>query len=221
MRANFLIGYGIILLFTAACGLAQQPLTISDKENLPAASLWEPYRHTLEASGGIQPHHWRLLSGSLPHGLELHDDGEIAGKTDESGKFEITLLVRDSNNPPNEIKKKFVLSVETPFTAEWDHTAQVNGQRIEGSVKVSNRTGRDFDLTFIVLAVNEIGRATAIVYQHFPLEKDTRDFNIPFGETVSRGVYLVNVDVVGEEPVSNRIFRARLVSGKQPVTQGP
>jgi len=50
-------------------------------------------------------HHWRLLSGSLPHGLELHDDGEIAGKTDESGKFEITLLVRDSNNPPNEIRR--------------------------------------------------------------------------------------------------------------------
>ncbi len=221
MRANFLIGYGIILLFAAVCALAQQPLTISDKENLPAASLWEPYRHTLEASGGIQPHHWSLLSGSLPHALELHDDGEIAGKTDESGKFEITLLVRDSNNPPNEIKKKFVLSVETPFTAEWDHIAQVNGQRIEGSVKVSNRTGRDFDLTFIVLAVNEIGRATAIGYQHFPLKKDTRDFNIPFGETVSRGVYVVNVDVVGEEPVSNRIFRARLVSGKQPVTEGP
>jgi len=226
MRANFLVWYGIILLFAAVCALAQQQLTISDKENLPAASLWEPYRHTLEASGGIQPHHWTLLSGSLPHGLELRDDGEITGKTDESGKFEITLLVRDSNNPPNEIKKKFLLSVETPFTAEWDHTARVNGprvngQRIEGSVKVSNRTGRDFDLTFIVLAVNEIGRATAIGYQHFPLEKDTRDFNIPFGETVSRGVYAVNVDVVGEEPVSNRIFRARLVSGKQRVTQGP
>jgi len=131
------------------------------------------------------------------------------------------LLVRDSNNPPEQVNKKFVLSVETPFTAEWDHKTRVNGQRIDGSVNVSNRTGRDFDLTFVVLAVNEIGRATAIGYQHFPLKKDSRDFNIPFGDSVSRGMYSVNVDLVAEEPVSGRIFRARLVTEKQQITQGP
>jgi hypothetical protein len=86
---------------------------------------------------------------------------------------------------------------------------------------VSNQTDRDFDLTVIVLAVNDIGRATAIGYQHFNLKKETRDLDIPFGETLSRGNYAVNVDVVGEEPISNRIFRARLVTGKETVTQGP
>jgi hypothetical protein len=34
-------------------------------------------------------------------------------------------------------------------------------------------------------------------------------------------MYAVNVDVVAEEPVSGRIFRARLVTEKQQVTQGP
>jgi len=97
----------------------------------------------------------------------------------------------------------------------------VNGQRIDGSIKVSNRSGRDFDLTFIVLAVNDIGRATAIGYQHFPLKKNTRNMEIPFGENLSPGNYAVNVDVVGEEPQSNRIFRARLVTGKESITQGP
>ena len=99
--------------------------------------------------------------------------------------------------------------------------AVVDGQRIDGSVKVSNRTGRDFDLTFVVLAVNEIGRATAIGYQHFPLKSNTRDMRLPFGDRLSRGNYTVNVDLVAEEPISNRIFRARLVAGKQIVTQGP
>ena len=66
-----------------------------------------------------------------------------------------------------------------------------------------------------------IGRATAIGYQHFSLKKDTRDFDNPFGDSVSRGSYVVNVDVVAEEPVSNRIFRARLVTAEQQVTQGP
>jgi hypothetical protein len=103
----------------------------------------------------------------------------------------------------------------------WNRKAQVNGQRIDGSVKVSNRTGRDFDLTFVVLAVNDIGRATAIGYQHFPLKKNTRDLTLPFGDTLSPGNYTVNVDVVGEEPISNRIFRARLVTEKESITQGP
>jgi hypothetical protein len=114
-----------------------------------------------------------------------------------------------------------MLSVEIPLTAEWGRRPTVNGQRIDGSIKVSNNTGRDFDLTFIVLAVNEIGRATAIGYQHFPLKRDTRDMEIPFGDTLSRGNYAVNVDVVGEEPVSNRIFRVRSVAENQQITQGP
>lgn len=114
-----------------------------------------------------------------------------------------------------------VLKTESPLTADWSRKAHVSGQRIDGSIKVSNHSGRDFDLTFIVLAVNDIGRATAIGYQHFSLNKNTVDMEIPFGETLSAGNYAVNVDVVGEEPLSKQIFRARLVTGKESVTQGP
>lgn len=114
-----------------------------------------------------------------------------------------------------------MLSIETPLRADWGKRAQVSGNRIDGSVKVSNRTGRSFDLTIIILAVNDIGRATAIGYQHLDLKKDTRDLEIPFGDTLSPGNYAVNVDVVAEEPISNRIFRARLVTDKEAVTQGP
>jgi hypothetical protein len=129
--------------------------------------------------------------------------------------------ITDSDNPAKRQQKKFVLRMETPLSADWGRKAQVNSQRIDGSVKVSNRSGRDFDLTVIVLAVNEIGRATAIGYQHFTLKPNTRNFDIPFGETLSRGDYTVNIDVVGEEPVSNLIFRARLVSGEKTVADGP
>src|SRR5262249_4680590 len=167
------------------------------------------------------PYHSSVLSGSLPSGLQLHEDGEINGSTDEAGTSEFTLLVRDSNNPRTELKKKFFLSVETPLTVVWDRTVRVNGQRIDGSIKVSNKTGRSFDLTVVVLAVNDIGRATAIGYQHFPLQEETRNLGIPFGDVVSRGEYVVNVDVVGEEPISNRIFSARLATDKQSVMEGP
>lgn len=208
-------------LFVSFRVVAQQPLAISEKENLPPASLWESYSRSLQVAGGIRPYHWTLVSGPLPHGLELRDDGEIHGTPDESGVIEFTATVRDDSLPPEQQTRKFTLRIEKPLTAEWDRTARVNGQRIDGSVKVSNRTGRDFDLTVVVLAVNEIGRATAIGYQRLPLKKHTKDFQIPFGDNLSRGAYDVNVDVVGEEPISNRIFRARLVAGKQQITQGP
>lgn len=211
----------IALVSAALAVFAQQPLTVAEKEDLPSASLWEPYSHPLDANGGVRPYRWTLASGPLPHGMELRADGEVHGTPDDAALAEFTAAVRDNNSPPQQQVKKFILRVEKPLAVEWDRTARVKGQRIDGSVKVSNRTGRDFDLTVVVLAVNEIGRATAIGYQHFPLKKQTRDLQIPFGDNLSRGDYSVNVDVVGEEPISNRIFRARLATGKQQVTQGP
>jgi hypothetical protein len=213
-----------LLLFAPGSWAQQSPssqsLLIPVKE-LPKVSLWEPYSFRLQASGGIEPYHWHLIGGSLRRGINLEASGELTGTTEETGQFEFTVLVTDSNRPQQQLQKTFMLSVEIPLTAEWSRRPTVNGQRIDGSIKVSNNTGRDFDLTFIVLAVNEIGRATAIGYQHFPLKRDTRDMEIPFGDTLSRGYYAVNVDVVGEEPVSNRIFRVRSVAENQQITQGP
>jgi Putative Ig domain len=214
-------GLGFLLVALGAYGQSvsgAESLSIP-VENLPKPSLWAPYFFRLPASGGIGLYHWHLISGSLPTGLKLNEAGEFAGTPQETGQSEFNLLLTDSDSPPKQQKKKFTLSIETPLAVAWSRKANVSGQRIEGSIKVSNHTGRDFDLTVIVLAVNEIGRATAIGYQHFSLKKNTRDQEIPFGDTLSRGDYQVNVDVVAEEPVSNRIFRARLVTGKERVTE--
>lgn len=213
------------LIFAAIPALSQQTiaknsLSISTKE-LPNASLWEPYAENLQASGGIEPYHWRIASASVPHGFRLNANGTLTGVLDGPGQFKFTVLVTDNDKPPKQLRQELVLTTETPLTVDWQRKAQVNGQRIDGSIKVSNHTGRDFDLTFVVLAVNDIGRATAIGYQHFPLKKNTVDMEIPFGDSLSSGNYAVNVDVVGEEPVSKNIFRSRLVTGKESITQGP
>jgi hypothetical protein len=209
---------GILLVATAAISQTD-PLSIRAKE-IPEASLWGPYNFRLQAAGGIPHYHWRIASGSLPPDLQMNDAGEITGAPQESGQYEFEALLTDSNRPPQVLRKKFTLAIETPLAATWSARAKVSGNRIDGAIKVSNHTARDFDLTMVVLAVNDLGRATAIGYQHFPLKANTRDLEIPFGDTLSRGNYAVNVDVVGEEPVSNRIFRARLVT-KQSVSQGP
>lgn len=186
----------------------------------PRVSLWEPFHYQLRSGGGTEPYHWRR-NDSLPKGILLNDNGDLTGVLEESGPFEFSVLVRDNSRPPVERKQQVLLTAETPLTVDWQHKAAVNGQRIDGSVKVSNHTGRDLDLTFIVLAVNDIGRATSIGYQRFPLKKLTQDQELPFGETLSSGNYVVNVDVVGEEHISKRIFRARLAAGKESVTGSP
>ncbi len=87
---------------------------------------------------------------------------------------------------------------------------------------VSNQTGQDFDLTVIMMAVNDIGRATAIGYQHFTLKKDTTSLEIPFGENLPRGSYELNVDAVAEVAATNSIYRARLVPNEKfQVQEGP
>ena len=190
-------------------------------KTLPKISLWQLYTTPLQASGGTAPNHWRVVKGSLPRTLHLSDEGVISGDLNRPGEVQFTLLVRDNSSPPKQAEQKLELRTETPLTADWSHKAQVSGQRIDGAIKVSNHTGRDFDLTFVGLAVNDIGRATAIGYQHFTLKKNTIDMEIPFGESLSPGNYSVNVDVVGEEPISKQIFRSRLVTGKAAITQGP
>lgn len=212
------------LLLISAIVMPGQTSRISPRSAILArelrpASLWTPYDLSLEEKRGST--RWRLIAGFLPEGMTLQELGSLTGTPQQFGKFEFAVSVRDLGNPDIPKKEQFALEVKIPLLANWDRRAQVNGQRIEGSVKVSNQTGRDFDLTFIVLAVNDIGRATAIGYQHFPLKKGTGNLPLPFGDTLSPGDYVVNVDVVGEEPISNKIFRARLVAEKQSIAQSP
>lgn len=108
------------------------------------------------------------------------------------------------------MQKGFVLRVVSALTLNWKKEAHVNGNRIDGSVDVSNTTPDDIDLTFIVLAVPSNGRAVAIGYQHFPLPRGTVDMELPFGETLPRGGYVVHVDVIGEVAAKNVIHRQRL-----------
>jgi hypothetical protein len=112
--------------------------------------------------------------------------------------------------------------VRSALALKWKNAAHVNGNRIEGSVDVSNTTPDDVDLTFIVLAVPDNGRATAIGYQHFVLRRGTVEKELPFGETLPRGGYVVHVDAIGEVAPKNVIYRDRMQTPAQlQVVVGP
>lgn len=186
------------------------PQLVVDTLSLPGTYPRATYLVHMQARGGTLPYHWRVEKGDLPPGLRLDDDGTLQGSPEKVGEYRLTISVTDNSRPPLAVQREYALTVVAAMLMQWKTPAHVVGNRIEGSVVVSNTTPDDFDFTFIVLAVNENGRATAIGYQRFPLKKGTTDFEIPFGETVARGSYVVHADGVGEVAEKNQIHRARL-----------
>jgi len=60
------------------------------------------------------------------------------------------------------------------------------------------------------IAVPANGRAVAIGYQHVRLRRGTFDMELPFGDILPRGGYVVHVDAIGEVPPRNVIYRERM-----------
>ena len=196
-------------------------LVIENDSELPDTYPHGPYELRFRAHGGISVLHWRLQKGSLPPGIKLEDDGLLHGQAERAGEFQFTVSVSDGR-PERAVQKAFVLRVRSALTLNWKAPARVNGNRIEGSVEVSNTTPNDMDLTFIVLAVAENGRATAIGYQHFVLRRGTIAKELPFGETLPHGGYVVHADAVGEVALKKLIYRERMQTPSAlQVTVGP
>ena len=216
----------IVLAGWSLCAQAQQPADPThlglDAATLPNGAPHHEYKFLFRAHGGIPPYKYSISEGSLPTGVTLSGDGLLSGTPPAIGQFRFTVSVTDTSNPPQNTSRSFLLKVVTPMLMQWKRYAHVTGNRIDGSVIVSNSTENDFDLTFVVLAVAENGRATAIGYQRFPLKSGVDSFEIPFGETLPRGNYDVHVDAVAEVPETERIYRVRLqTKEKLAVVAGP
>lgn len=206
-----------LTLILSAVSVAQQaaatgePLII-ESVSLPKALLRQEYRFEMRAKGGISPLDWEVTSGSLPDGIELSPDGVLSGIPAETGEFVFTVTITDSGKPAHEKTQQLTLLVVAPLLLQWSRSPAINGQKIEFAIKLSNETGEDFDLTLIAVAVNEIGRATAVGYQRFTLRAETDDIELPFSENLSPGTYELDVDAVAEIPARNTIYRSRLVT---------
>jgi hypothetical protein len=91
----------------------------------------------------------------------------------------------------------------------WKDYPRVETTAINGGVEVSNPSDDTYDLTVIIVAVDEHNKAWALGYQHFSLPGGTRQ-QIPFGSTVPDGNYVVHADAVGEIAAKDVIRRARI-----------
>ena len=207
---------------TTASGQRENELVIETDSELPDTYPQADYEFRFRARGGVPALHWRLEKGALPPGITLETDGLLHGKAERVGDFEFLVSVRDGSQPQQAVQKGFLLRVRSALSLKWKTPAHVTGSRIEGSVEVSNTTPDDIDLTFIVMAVQGNGRATAIGYQRVVLRRGTVEQELPFGETLPRGDYVVHVDAVGEVAAKNLIYRDRMqTAGALQVSIGP
>jgi hypothetical protein len=196
-------------------------LIIENDSELPDTYPHGSYEMRFRAHGGISVLHWRLEKGALPPGIKLEDDGSLHGSAERTGEFQFTVSVTDGR-AQQAVQKGFLLRVRSALSLIWKSPAHVSGNRIDGSVEVSNTTPDDMDLTFYVLAVAGNGRATAIGYQRFLLRRGTTAMELPFGETLPHGGYVIHVDAVGEVATRNLIYREHMQTpGALQVTVGP
>jgi putative Ig domain-containing protein len=225
-----LLPIAAMLLIVATCSRmlegqplpAPQPLAILD-QSLPPLHAGIDARLPLHAGGGVPPYHWSVTAGDLPPGIVLDPAGFLFGRPSKPGDFAFTLTVTDSAQPAYSISKEFRTQVTAALLLEWLRPPQVQGTEINGSVQVSNGTkDDDFDLTVIIVAVNEIGRATALGYQHMTLKAGVTNFQLPFGSNLPAGAYVVHADAVAEIPARNTILRQRLQTpAALQIVQGP
>jgi hypothetical protein len=215
--------FGIALCSLFASLLAAQPLPLSIvDEPLPPIEVGVEFHIFLQATGGAPPYLWRVESGDLPEGMSLSPQGLLSGSSAKAGAFSVTLQVQDSNRPPHSINKVIKGTVVSSLLLEWQQPPKVNDNRIDGSLQVSNSSTESFDLTVIIVAIAQDGRATAIGYQHFPLKPGSKNIQIPFGNTLPYGSYVVHADAIAEIPKRNSILRRRLQTPTAlAVLQGP
>lgn len=222
MLASFVCVGGLCRMASAQQSQGESDLIIENEPELPETYLHAAYQFYFRARGGVPMLHWRVEKGEVPPGLKLEDDGFLHGSPDRTGEFHFTISVGDGGQPRQRVQKAFVLRVRSAMVLNWKNAAHVNGNRIEGSAEISNTASDDIDLTFIVLAVPANGRAVAIGYQHFLLRRGTLAQELPFGEMLPRGGYVVHVDAVGEVPARKVIYRERMQTPSMlQVTVGP
>ena len=198
----------LVFLCLSACLATGQAALRIEVQSPQSAIAGEPYRAGLRALGGTSPFTWQVVSGDLPPGLKLDaHTGNITGTPTAAGDYHFTVQVTDSSIPPEQLRRDLNIHVIEGLTVDWKQPPAVNGGRISGSAVVTNNTAEPVDVTVIIVAVNQIGRATTLGYEHVNVPGGATHV-VQFGSSPGAGTYYVRVDAAAHVPGRKHIFRA-------------
>jgi putative Ig domain-containing protein len=201
----------LLLLFVAAFARPHatgQQFAITTS-GLPNGVVGDAYSFELQSSNGLAPVVWQASDGQLPPGIRLDSKtGVIGGTPTQIGTYVFTVHASDQSN--STVSRRYVVNIGTrTLNIIWRDYPKVESTAINGGVEVSNPSDDTYDLTVIIVAVDEHDKAWALGYQHFSFSGGSRQ-RIPFGSTLPDGNYVVNADAVGEIVSKDVIRRARI-----------
>ena len=114
-------------------GGGQGPVSITTIA-LAEGKLGRAYKQLLNALGGLQPYHWYLVSGALPPGLGLSQDGAIVGTPSAIGDFDFGVQVYDTTSSIEKSdSRRFRITVTDPGAAP---TPTISRVKVKASKKL-------------------------------------------------------------------------------------
>ncbi|MBM4146350.1 MAG: hypothetical protein FJ240_08775, partial [Nitrospira sp.] len=100
------------------------PLTMITTSPLPSGTVGQAYSLQIQASGGLAPITYTIISGSLPTGLNLNSStGMISGTPAASGNYSFTVRATDNcctgvfTPVCQQVQRAFTLQINTPCPA--------------------------------------------------------------------------------------------------------
>jgi hypothetical protein len=202
------------LVVAAALLLAAQtaPLEIVTT-HLPEPRAGQPYHAELRAQGGTPPYRWTALNPGLPQGLRLNPaTGVIAGALETDRPFRVLIQLEDSATPPLAETRLLVTAKGPPLALAWTAAPAFSDGEIRGALKLRNDSGDTLTATVIVAAVNEVGKAFALRYDHRDLAPGDATPELAFAVALPPGAYTLGADAIGEVPAQKAIYRTRLAA---------
>jgi hypothetical protein len=200
----------VVSLLAVQC-LAQVPARTGldfQTKTLPGGTVGRPYNAMLQMRAQAGEIRWST-TGPLPPGVLLQENsGLLTGVPRSAGTFRFTMQAWDLGSGTR-LKRDYTIEIAGPLFLQWKQVPVLDSNKIAGSVEVTNDSHEVFDLTVIIVAVNEVNKAFALGYQRFNLAQQIVQ-GIPFGSTLPNGRYIVHVDAVAEIPARKAIYRTRL-----------
>jgi len=92
------------------------PALVLTPTSQPAARIGQAYSASFSTSGGTAPYHY-TVTGSLPPGLSLADNGTLSGTPTQAGNFPVSIHVTDSSTGAG---SPFTASVNMTLAADAD-----------------------------------------------------------------------------------------------------
>ena len=117
--------------------LGARPLTIESVSPLADAVTLVNHLQALVSSGGVLPHTWNIVDflGRPPTGLSLSTGGIIFGLPTETGTFDFTVRVDDSQG--NSVQKRFSMVTREPIPYDSQFLSQTIVPTIQGGQQFS------------------------------------------------------------------------------------